>query len=303
MKIIYSDKHRKHHITGHPESPKRVEALKDYFEKSGYEFTSPTGVDYDILNKVHTPSYVQKVFDLVDRIHESPLQYLDPDTYFVNGSLEAALDALGCAAKSVELSLNNKESSFALTRPPGHHAEADKGMGFCIFNNVAYAAKLAMEKYNIKKILIFDFDVHHGNGTEKIFYDTPAVLYISIHQHPHYPGTGHSYRIGEGEGEGFNINIPLETLSGEEEAFSKLNPFKDFISDYKTELLIFSAGFDAHRMDPLSATVFESSTYKNLTETIIDWAAPTHPAISCLEGGYDIEVLCESALFHIKALQ
>jgi acetoin utilization deacetylase AcuC-like enzyme len=184
--------------------------------------------------------------------------------------------------------------AFALIRPPGHHAEPDRGMGFCIFNNVAIGAKYAQNKYEIKKILIIDFDVHHGNGTQLVFYDDPTVLYCSIHQYPFYPGTGTQLEKGEGKGEGFTINIPLPAKSGDSEY---IQAFKSYIYpqavEFNPQLVLVSAGFDGYKDDPVGGMNLTNEGYKHLSKMICDIANQTCDGkiVSCLEGGYNVDAL------------
>jgi acetoin utilization deacetylase AcuC-like enzyme len=222
------------------------------------------------------------------------------------GSLTAAYWAAGGALAAVDAIMNKQvEHVFCAVRPPGHHAEAGHAMGFCLFNNVAIAARYVQKKYGLTRVLIVDWDVHHGNGTQHSFEDDPSVLFFSTHQFPHYPGTGRESERGRGAGEGFTINVPMEAGEGDEEyraVFRKsLLPAADA---FKPEFVIVSAGFDAHKDDPLASMELTEEGYADLTG-IVAGIAKRHAEgriLSSLEGGYHLTSLAASVDRHIQAL-
>jgi acetoin utilization deacetylase AcuC-like enzyme len=215
---------------------------------------------------------------------------------FAAGGALAAVDAV---ATGVLLNV------FCAVRPPGHHAESDSPMGFCLFNNVAIAARYAQQHYGISKIAIVDWDVHHGNGTQEIFYSDPSVFYISLHQYPFYPGTGGRAETGTGKGEGYTLNVPMRAGSGEAEY---LKAFREEIlprlNMYRPELLIISAGFDAHRDDPLANIELTEASFATLTAMLMEVAGKycQHRIVSVLEGGYNLQALSHSVEAHINEL-
>lgn len=223
------------------------------------------------------------------------------DTHAVRESFEAALLAAGAVNTAIDAVLQSKVgAAFCAVRPPGHHAECDRAMGFCLFNNVAIGARYAQRMHRIERVAILDWDVHHGNGTQHIFEADPTVFYISLHQYPFYPGTGAREERGVGEGEGFTLNIPLPAGTGEArylEAFR--NEIVPALQDFKPELLIISAGFDAHRDDPLANMMLTESSYGKMTEQVMGIA----PIVSVLEGGYNLDALARSDEAHIVQME
>ena len=230
---------------------------------------------------------------------------LDPDTFINKHSFNAALLAAGSVIKAVDVVLSGDyKNAFCLVRPPGHHAERSRAMGFCLFNNIAAGAQYSLDKFSKKRVAIIDWDVHHGNGTQDIFYNTDEVLFISLHQYPLYPGTGKTNETGNGPGKGFTVNFPLPAgTTGkvyqqlfEEDIIGRLN-------EYDPEMLFISAGFDAHRDDPLAGMNLTSEDYRHLTKIVNDFASSKNiPVISVLEGGYNIEALSQSVYEHINIL-
>ena len=231
---------------------------------------------------------------------------LDADTSMSPGSLGAAYLAAGGALAGVDAIMAGRvQHAFCAVRPPGHHAEADRAMGFCLFNNVAIAARYAQKRYGVQRVLIVDWDVHHGNGTQHSFESDASVLFFSTHQYPHYPGTGRASECGRGAGEGLTINVPMEAGEGDDEyraVFQKvLVPAADA---FKPEFVIISAGFDAHRDDPLASMGLTEEGYADLTN-IVAGIARQHcqgRLLSALEGGYNLTALAASVERHIQAL-
>jgi acetoin utilization deacetylase AcuC-like enzyme len=222
------------------------------------------------------------------------------DTHVSAGSFEAATLAAGGACVGVDAALDGSaDAVFCAVRPPGHHAERDKPMGFCLFNNVAVGARYAQRKHGIERVAILDWDVHHGNGTQHTFEDDPSVLFISLHQYPFYPGSGASVERGIGKGEGFTVNIPMIAGSGESEYIAAFQTTViPKLKEYSPGLLIISAGFDAHRDDPLAGMNLTESSFARMTRMIMGIA----PTVSVLEGGYNHKATALSVEAHLRAL-
>ena len=287
---------------GHPENKYRIQSILERLKKrnfSNLEWSEPGKFDETYLNKTHNSLYI----DEVKKAFPNKGQFfLDGDTVISPGSKDASYNAVSSIISAIDSVKNKKlKNAFCAVRPPGHHAEYDNAMGFCIFNNVAVGANYLIEKYKLKKIAIIDFDVHHGNGTQNIFYSNKKVLYISTHQYPHFPGTGASHERGSHN----NIfNIPLPAGMNSEEYFDAYEHVLKKLNEFKPEFILFSAGFDAHKDDPLSNINLKSQDYYEITKrTLIasrDYCKGN--IVSILEGGYDLNALAESTEEHIKAL-
>ena len=291
------------HITGdgHPEQPKRVSAVINKLRKrDNLLWIKSEKFDQKILKKVHGSDYIESV---ENSFPSNGLKFLDGDTIISPGSKKATYDAVGSIIKAVDgVETKKFKNAFCAVRPPGHHSEKNKAMGFCIFNNAAIGAQYLIEKYNYNRIAIIDFDVHHGNGTQDIFYNNKKVLYISTHQYPFYPGTGSENERGK-----FNniFNIPLPAGTSSENYFEAYNHVLKKIDQFRPEFLIFSAGFDAHQDDPLAQFKLKSGDFYEITRRTLLTANKyiNKKVVSILEGGYDLNALAESADEHIKALQ
>src|SRR5512146_3202313 len=306
--LVYHPAYLDHDMgPGHPESPDRLRAIMHQLEQGGIAARltriDPRRAEDEWITQIHTPAYVaalKRYAPARGRVS------LDPDTSMSPGSLAAAYLAAGGALAAVDAILAEKvDQVFCAVRPPWHHAEAGRAMGFCLFNNVAIAARYAQRKHGLKRVLIVDWDVHHGNGTQHSFEADPSVLYFSTHQYPHYPGTGLATERGRGAGEGFTINVPMEAGEGDDEYraiyLKSLVPAAD---DFKPEFVIISAGFDAHKDDPLASMGLTEAGYADLTG-IVAGIAKRHAGgriLSSLEGGYNLTALAASVESHVKAL-
>jgi acetoin utilization deacetylase AcuC-like enzyme len=283
-------------LPGHPERPERVRAILRTVEGSSYPVPvslreAPPANRAD-LERVHDPAYVERVAASRDRGRT----VFDADTSAGEHSYEAALLAAGGALAAVRAAVSGQEAySFVATRPPGHHAESDHAMGFCLFNNVAVAAADALAS-GLERVAIVDWDVHHGNGTQHIFASRSDVLYVSLHQSPHYPGTGTSSEIGTGDGEGYTMNLPLPAGSAEAEYLACFDELiLPVLEQYRPQLVLVSAGFDADRRDPLAGMMLDHDAYEAITERLRTFADATADGriVHLLEGGYDLEALSD----------
>tara|TARA_B100000579_G_scaffold26102_1_gene18381 strand:+ start:66 stop:989 length:924 start_codon:yes stop_codon:yes gene_type:complete len=290
------------HLTGigHPEQPDRVTAViaklkqnkKLIWEKS-------TKFDVKYLNITHSEDYIS---DVKKSFPNNGLKFLDGDTIISPGSKRATIDAVGSIISAIDGIENKKfNKAFCAVRPPGHHAEKNKAMGFCIYNNIAVGAKFLINKYKYNKIAIIDFDVHHGNGTQDIFYENSKVLYISTHQYPYYPGTGNNNEKGK-----YNniLNIPLPAGTNSDEYLNAYNYVIKKLIEFKPEFVMFSAGFDAHKDDPLAQLNLNSKDFYEITKRTIlaTQQFSKGKVVSILEGGYDLAALSESVNEHVNAL-
>ncbi len=278
---------------GHPECPQRLSAINEGLDERGLRAKTiardPGKATRDQLCLVHAYRYVDRILSLSGQ-HEQ----LDADTCVSPGSVEAALFAAGALIDGVDAVLEGTcDTAVCLVRPPGHHAERDRAMGFCLFNNVAVAAGHATAVRGLKRVLIFDPDVHHGNGTQHIFYDRPDVLYFSIHQWPFYPGTGDVGEIGTGEGTGYTVNVPLPAGMGDADyAYVGEKLLLPMIDEYRPELVLFSAGFDAHAQDPLAGMELSDEGYQGMYGALVGRLDTLGtPYAFALEGGYSLEVM------------
>lgn len=306
--FVYHEDYLKHD-TGwtHPENHKRLTAIVGHLKNTGLwersQHIRPEPVELQVLTTVHPEQYVE----FVDRACGGGTEILDQgDTHVCAESYRVALRAAGGVVRAVdEVMTGRLNSAFCAIRPPGHHAERSVAMGFCLFNNVAVGARYAQQKYGIERVAIVDWDVHHGNGTQHIFYDNPTVFYISLHQYPFYPGTGSREERGVGKGEGYTLNFPMEAGSGDaeyREAFKeKLVPA---LSKFEPELLLISAGFDAHRDDPLANIELTEDSFRWMSGVLVEIAEDYSNGriVSVLEGGYNLQALACSVEAHLRAL-
>ncbi|MDB0067467.1 histone deacetylase family protein [Candidatus Pelagibacter sp.] len=301
--LITSDTYQNHNTgDGHPEKIDRVTVVIDNFKKLDNKdliWKKPSKFDRSLLEITHNSDYINFV---EKSFPEKGLSFLDGDTIVSPGSKDATSDAVGSIITAIDGVQNkNFNNAFCAVRPPGHHAEKNKAMGFCIYNNVAVGANYLINKYKLKKVAIIDFDVHHGNGTQDIFYNNEKVLYISTHQYPYYPGSG----TNDEKGKHNNIlNIPLPAGTTSEEYLNAYEFVLKKIKEFKPEFILLSAGFDAHKDDPLAQLRLESKDFYNITKRTLELSKQycDGKVVSILEGGYDLLALQESTEMHVKAL-
>ena len=301
--LVISDTYQNHNTgEGHPEKIDRVTAVIDNFRKLDNKnliWKKPTNFDQDLLIKTHSLDYINQV---QKSFPQNGFNFLDGDTVVSPGSKDATRDAVGSILAAIE-GVQNKDfkNAFCAVRPPGHHAEKEKAMGFCIYNNVAVGANYLIKKYRYDKIAIIDFDVHHGNGTQDIFYDNEKVLYISTHQYPYYPGSGSEKEKGK-----YNniFNIPLEAGTTAVEYLNAYEHVLNKLKEFKPEFLLFSAGSDAHIDDPLAQLRLSSEDFYTFTKRTLEVSKPfcNGNVVSILEGGYDLKALQDSTQRHVDAL-
>jgi acetoin utilization deacetylase AcuC-like enzyme len=292
---------------GHPESPDRLRAIIARLQTTGLlerlTRIEPTPAPEKWISEVHSPTYLRHLKSKAPTTGRVPL---DPDTAMSPGTLSAAFLAVGATFVAADAIMAGQiHNAFCAVRPPGHHAEHDRAMGFCFFNNVAIVTRYLQRRHGIGRVLIVDWDVHHGNGTQHSFYQDPTVLFFSTHQFPHYPGTGRASERGEGAAEGLTINVPMVQGQGDaeyREMFERiLVPAAD---QFKPEFVVISAGFDAHRNDPLASMDLTEEGYATLTRIVTD-IAQRHSrgrVLSSLEGGYNLEALGASVERHVRGL-
>ena len=285
---------------GHPENADRVDAVINNLKKNKkLIWKKSTNFDSNIINITHSAEYVKNV---KDSFPKKGLIFLDGDTIVSPGSKDATVDAVGSIISAID-GVEKKEfkNAFCAVRPPGHHAEKNKAMGFCIFNNIAVGASYLLNNYNYKKVAIIDFDVHHGNGTQDIFYNNEKVLYISTHQYPYYPGSGSHNEKGK-----YNniFNIPLPAGTGSVQYLDAYEHVLKKLKLFNPEFILFSAGFDAHKDDPLAQLQLTSKDFYEITKRTLVYAQKQCDGkiVSILEGGYDLKALSESTEEHVKAL-
>ena len=297
--FIYDDVFLKHNTSEwHPEKKERLIWILDSLKKSGlWEKLipiRPRKATYDDIALVHSHAYIE-------RIKNFGSGHLDPDTYMSDESLDAALYAAGAVIEAVERCRKREmDCVFCAVRPPGHHAESNRAMGFCIFNNVAIGARYA-QKIGYENVFIIDFDVHHGNGTQHIFEADNTVFYFSTHQYPHYPGTGRESERGTGKGEGYTYNVPMKAGSGDKEyihIYQDVLP--DLIKKFNPDIILVSAGYDIHKNDPLADIRVSDEGLRGMVHSIL--TCSSNPFIFSLEGGYDLPSLGEAVRITIEEM-
>lgn len=290
----------------HPESPQRLKVINEVLEKKEVKpcFVYPECVpaSHKIIGLNHNPALMNRVAETAGKVFDA----LDPDTKTSPDSYAAATLAVGALTQGIDLLLAGEiDNGFALVRPPGHHAEKGRSMGFCLFNNVAVAAHYAIKHCGLERVMIVDWDLHHGNGTQNSFYDTDKVLYVSTHQFPYYPGTGNLGETGKGKGEGFTLNIPLPGYQGD---VDYATIFNDIIvpvgQEYKPELILISCGFDIYNGDPLGAMEVTADGFAYLTRCMVQLAEEVcgGKLLVTLEGGYDLNGQRDGAMAVLSEL-
>jgi acetoin utilization deacetylase AcuC-like enzyme len=301
--IITTDTYQNHDTgIGHPERIDRVTVVNEGLKRIQSKdliWLKPKVFDAKYLSLAHSEEYLHT---LEKSFPSQGSLFLDGDTLVGPGSKQAALDAVASVITAIDGVINKDFiNAFCSIRPPGHHAESRKAMGFCIYNNVAIGAHYLLDKYKLKKVAIIDFDVHHGNGTQEIFYDNKQVLYISSHQYPFYPGTGSEKETGN-----YNniLNVPLDAGTSGNIFLNAYEPIFKKIIEFKPEFILLSSGFDAHINDPLAQINLQSKDFAELTNRILKIAKEVcnNKLVSVLEGGYDLQALQESSSLHVQSL-
>lgn len=287
---------------GHPESADRLRSIEKALaapEFSDLIRQSPPLGTKEQIRLIHPQSHIDAILEAIPKQGQ---HYYDPDTVLSPGSWTAAVRAVGAVCDAVDKVLTSyADNAFCAVRPPGHHAEPQRAMGFCLFNNIAIAANYALQRYQLERIAIVDFDVHHGNGTQTAFYKQPCVLYASSHEMPHYPGTGYPSETGAGN----IINVPLAAGDSSSEFRRKYNSLiLPAVRKFKPDLLLISAGFDAHKDDPLASIRLVEDDFRWITSELMLIADKCCQGriISILEGGYNLKALADSVMIHIKTL-
>jgi acetoin utilization deacetylase AcuC-like enzyme len=292
------------HETGsHPESPRRLVAIESRLDAEdwhGLEVVEAPAATLAQIERVHPRSHIEAIEAISDRGGG----LIDADTVVSARSYEAALHAAGGAVAAVDRLVGGGEDfAFCALRPPGHHAERERAMGFCLFNNVAIGVAHALAEHGIERAIIVDWDVHHGNGTQEVFYTSAEVLFASIHQSPLYPGSGDRVETGSGAGEGFTVNRPVAPGAGNDEFLAIVrNELAPLAREFEPGLLAISAGYDAHRDDPLADCLLDETGYFEMSASLRDLAAQLKiPVLVCLEGGYALDALAASVSATIAA--
>jgi len=305
--VVYHPDYLQHETGHHPENPLRLKKIIEHLEKLDYlrrlRLISPRPASPEDVELVHDGEYVAAI----SHAFEKGVRYLDPDTPICSTSYRVALLAAGGVLEGIK-SIMKKEvqNALVLCRPPGHHATRNRAMGFCIFNNVAIGAKYLTRNYQLDRVAVVDVDVHHGNGTQEIFYDDPAVLYVSLHQFPHYPGTGRADETGEGKARGTNLNIPIPPGAGDSEYMGLMETkVVPKLRDFSPQFILLSLGFDAHSSDYLSQMELTDDGYRKMTEKLVETAGDLCRGrfLSVLEGGYNLRVIPRLVQHHLDVLQ
>jgi len=304
--LVYDPAFLTHKTGHHPERPERLKVITSALQQDEALWTklhhmAPRQVSDDDIMRCHSFRLIEQIRSLCER----GVPFVDLDTAISAESFEVAKLAAGAATVAVDEVFNDATNAIALVRPPGHHATSNRAMGFCLFNNVAIAARYAQVHYGADRVLIIDWDVHHGNGTQEIFYRDPSVFYLSTHQYPYYPGTGSATERGLDKGEGTTLNIPL---AEDTPARVHRDAFRDALESiektFPPDLIIVSAGFDSRRGDPLGGLMLEDGDFEEMTKQVMDMA-DRHAGgrlVSVLEGGYNLDTLGETVRTHVAAL-
>lgn len=306
--VVLKDDKCINHVTsyGHPESPRRLEAIYDMLKDDAVgntvEIVEPREATKEELALNHSSDYIA----MIEQTAGKPFVSLDPDTNTSEGSWQAAILAAGAVLQGIDLIIQGTASNgFALVRPPGHHAEKNRAMGFCLFNNIAIGAHYLLKNHHMQRVLIIDWDIHHGNGTQNAFYEMPEVLYFSTHQYPYYPGSGALQESGVQSGTGFTVNVPL---SGGQGDYDYIKIFKEIVQPitekYKPEFILVSAGYDIYCRDPLGTMNVTPDGFYMMASALKNMAASYcgGKILFALEGGYNVEGVAESVKYTLQAL-
>lgn len=307
--LIHHPIYRKHDTgIGHPETARRYEVVMNALENDvklweSLDISQAEPAAKGLILAAHTKEH----FKRVENAFADGVENLDADTIISMHSFDAAMTAAGGACRAVDLVMAGKvKNAFCASRPPGHHATSEHAMGFCLFNNVAVAARYAQNKYQeIERVAIVDWDVHHGNGTQGIFFDDPTVFFFSMHQYPWYPGSGARGETGFGRGKDYTLNVPVKAKTAAKEQLRMFdNALNDIRRNFTPDLIIISAGFDAHESDPLGQLKLLDEDFVTMTRTVKKWANEVCKGrvVSCLEGGYNLETLGETVRNHVAEL-
>jgi len=304
--IIYDDDYLRHDTGPHPENGDRLRRIMEVLSSdpmwNDLVVVKPRKAPVACVEYVHPIEYIRGI----DQACQQGRGFLDADTVISPHSYWVALLAVGGVLTAIDVVLNGRAANaMALVRPPGHHAEPERAMGFCLFNNVAIGARYAQKRHDLSRVAIIDWDVHHGNGTQRIFYSDPSVLYISLHQYPHYPGTGSRGEEGVGEGRGYTLNLPMQAGSGDDEYIAAFEEsILPRVETFKPHIILLSAGFDGHQDDPLGGIGLTDEGYAKMTDLLVQ-ASIQHcegRIVSVLEGGYNLATLPRTLVTHVRAL-
>ena len=304
--IVYDERYLNHKTGNHPECPERLVAIYKYLKEKGILKETiridPKPAPLDVIEYIHRKEYIETV----KKLSAEGGGMLDMDTVVSRETFDIALLAVGGVLSAIDAIIDGTvRNGLCLIRPPGHHAMPEMGMGFCIFNNIAIGARYIQKKYKMRKVVIIDWDVHHGNGTQAVFYDDPTVFYFSTHQFPHYPGTGNSDEVGLEKGKGYTMNAPLE-LGANITVFKDVfkERFLPEIKTFKPDFILISSGFDAHKDDPLAGLNLREEDYNLLTRMVVSLANEICDGriVSTLEGGYNLNALKLSVYEHLRGL-
>ena len=303
--LIHSDNYLLHDTGDHPECQERYSAVLAGLQADADVWQSLRKIaPREALSAELLRCHAEQTLARVGRACEFGYASLDADTHVSPESERIARLAAGGACQAVDTVMSGEaDTAFVACRPPGHHATVGRSMGFCLYNNVAVAARYAQDKYpeQVKRVLIADFDVHHGNGTQDVFYTDPSVYFFSLHQYPWYPGTGAASERGGAAGEGFNLNVPVPAATAVNDYVRLFeNGLEQVLKDFTPDLVIISAGFDGHRADPLGQLLLEDETYARMTRRLKE--AGRNKVVSCLEGGYNLNTLGATVRAHVTAL-
>ncbi len=307
--LVHHSIYEKHDTgPGHPETAERYRVVIDAIKGDerlmlGLKEITPEKATQGLIQAAHTKEH----FKRAENAFANGLDRLDMDTTISMQSFDAAMFAAGGAIAGVDAVMSGEaRNAFVAARPPGHHATAERTMGFCIFNNVAVAARYAQNKYKeVERVAIIDWDVHHGNGTQGIFYSDPSVFFFSMHQYPWYPGTGSRGETGQGKGLGATLNVPVKALTKAKDQTAAFDAaIEEIASKVKPDLIFISAGFDAHEGDPLGQLQLEDPDFRSMTRTLMQWADDVCGGriVSCMEGGYNLSTLGETVKEHVAEL-